>query len=206
MILTAMVQLASGSQLVIIGDSLQKMSNVLGTPDLEYALNGQMIHQYTECSVITSNQVVISVEYHIPTGVPQEEEAVDTSPTIDEIKALALQNDAEAQYLLAYSYQFGQFVDQSYKKAINWYTKSAKQGYMPAQHNLGFLYMNGKGVERDLEQAYVWALLAADNGNNTLKNAIEHRISDEQKTAALQHAQEVRVLIQSEELTRMQNL
>jgi hypothetical protein len=206
LILSATLRSASGVELIIVGDSLQKMSNLLGTPMMEYPLNGQMIHKYEECTVLSSNDVVVSVEYHVPINIPEETAESEEPPTIDDIKEQALMNDAESQYLLAYCFQFGKLVDQDYGKAIGWYTKSAMQGHMPAQHNLGFIYMNGKGVARDLEQAYMWALLAAQNGNDSLKKALQYRISEDQMQAAVLRAQLMRALMQAEELTEMQNL
>jgi TPR repeat protein len=66
--------------------------------------------------------------------------------------------------------------------------------------------MNGKGVERDLEQAYMWALLAAQNGNKSLKQALQYRITETQKQAAILRAEKMQAVIQAEELTKMQHL
>ena len=197
-ILLAATALQAGVEQIVVGDSIKKATNQLGTPVLEYPLNGQMIHKYEECTLISSNEVIVSVEYHVPIDILEEKAANEGPPTIDEIKEQAMQNDAAAQYLLAYCFQFGKLVEQDYGKAVNWYTLSAKQGHMPAQHNLGYLYLNGTGVEQDYEQAYVWALLAAQNGNDALLKALKYRISDEQKQAAFLRAEQIRSLMQAE--------
>jgi uncharacterized protein len=41
-------------------------------------------------------------------------------------------------------YDNGRGVKQDYKKAIEWYEKSANQGNTKAQFNLGIMYANGQ--------------------------------------------------------------
>ncbi|MEW5755370.1 MAG: tetratricopeptide repeat protein, partial [Pseudomonadota bacterium] len=48
--------------------------------------------------------------------------------------------------------------------AVEWYTKSAAQGYTIAQHNLGIHYENGWGVKQDYQQAAQWYGKAAEQG------------------------------------------
>jgi TPR repeat protein len=49
--------------------------------------------------------------------------------------------------------QYGYVVVKNYKKAIEWYQKSAMKNYAPAQYNLGTMYDQGLGVEKDLKKA-----------------------------------------------------
>ena len=44
-------------------------------------------------------------------------------------------------------------VTKDYKKAVEWYTKSAEQGYARGQYSLGYMYHNGKGVTKDKAKA-----------------------------------------------------
>ena len=60
-----------------------------------------------------------------------------------------------------YSFNPSIVIRQDYKKAVYWYTKSAKQGYAPAQYNLGHMYYNGAGVGQDSKQAAYWWKKAA---------------------------------------------
>jgi TPR repeat protein len=55
--------------------------------------------------------------------------------------------------------------------------------------------MTGRGVEQDYEQAYMWALLAEENGNDTLKKALVHKLSQEQKLAGEMGAEDMRFRI-----------
>lgn len=172
-------------------DPLFTVYRRLGTPMLEYPVDGSLILEYEECTIVASNNVVISATYK-QAALVEEEPEEPPPPTIDDIRNRAISGDAEAQYLLAYCFQFGQAIEQDYKKAIAWYTQSAMQGYMPAQHNLGYLYMTGKGIERDYVRAYMWAMLAAENGNSTLKRSIEYKLSENEIEEALQRLELMR--------------
>lgn len=52
---------------------------------------------------------------------------------------LAEQGDPKGQYLIAYQYERGEGVRQSYDEAVRWYRKSAEQGYVEAQNYLGMI-------------------------------------------------------------------
>ena len=52
----------------------------------------------------------------------------------------AMQGDPTAQFCLGYMYKHGKGVRPDPQKAIEWYTKSAEQGYTPAQNDLGVMY------------------------------------------------------------------
>jgi hypothetical protein len=168
---------------IIEGDPIDKVYKQLGTPTIEYPLKGKFIQQYEQCTVTSSKGVVISVAYKKTAKITTEPDEKKTEPTIQDIIVKAEQGDAESQYLLAYCLQVGRPITQDYDKAIEWYTKAATQGHMKAQHNLGFLYMTGKGVKQDYEQAYAWALLAASNGNDSLRKALQHKMTNEQRVA-----------------------
>jgi TPR repeat protein len=49
-------------------------------------------------------------------------------------------------------------------KAVEWYRRSADQGYVPAQFNLASAYFFGRGVPPDTTQAIAWYRKAADQG------------------------------------------
>ncbi len=50
------------------------------------------------------------------------------------------------------------------RKAIDWFTKSAKQGDARAQFNLGAIYKKGIGLMQNYKKAYMWFDLAIHNG------------------------------------------
>jgi TPR repeat protein len=184
---------------ITAGDPLSEVYRSHGKPVLEYPLDGTMVQEYAACTIVSSNGIVLSANYK--KAEPPERAAAGNpaAPTIEETKELAMAGDAEAQYVLAYCFQFGNHVEQDTAKAVNWYIRSALQGHMRAQHNLGYLYMNGRGVEKDLKQAYAWGLLSAENGNDTVIRALKYKLSDEQKQLAEVAAEHLRLQIQAQQ-------
>ena len=66
---------------------------------------------------------------------------------------------------ISFDHDLGE-VEQSYEKAIHWYTKAAEQGNANAQNNLGVAYHNGNGVEQDKNKAIYWFRKACENFND----------------------------------------
>ena len=83
------------------------------------------------------------------------------------LERLAEKNDAIAKNSLGRCYAKGQGVEQSWEKAVEWYQKSAKQGYEIAQYNLGLCYEIGKGVKQSWEKAVEWYRKSAEQGDAT---------------------------------------
>jgi TPR repeat protein len=73
---------------------------------------------------------------------------------------------AEAQYWLGYIHFFGTGVPRDVQTGLDWYRKSAEQGFINAQFELGHI-LNGrryKVVERDPAAAVIWYTRAAEQG------------------------------------------
>ncbi len=85
----------------------------------------------------------------------------DYATALREMRVLAEQGDAAAQYNLGVMYFEGQGVAQDYAEAVKWYRRAAEQGYADAQNNLGLMYGKGQGVAQDYVQAHMWFNLAA---------------------------------------------
>lgn len=81
----------------------------------------------------------------------------------------ALRGKANEQYLLGQSYYGGDFVPQSYEKAVKWYTKASAQHYAPATCALGECYYNGEGVKVSYDTAF--CLLKEASTSDTLAEA-----------------------------------
>ncbi|HPE60150.1 MAG TPA: tetratricopeptide repeat protein [Thiolinea sp.] len=89
----------------------------------------------------------------------------------EEIRRLAFRGDAAAQMMLGAMYEDGAYgVAQDPGKALEWYLKAARQGFVKAQHNLALLYEDGRGVEQDFRQAAIWYKKAADAGFSEAQN------------------------------------
>jgi len=96
----------------------------------------------------------------------------------DEMKALADQGNAEAQFNLALMYDIGEGVPENYAEAFKWYRKAADQGLALAQSNLGLMYGTGKGVPENSIRAYVWWSMAKTQGNANAATNIDILKSD----------------------------
>lgn len=73
----------------------------------------------------------------------------------------AEEGDADAQFNLGMCYYYGDGVDQEYKQAIDWLTKSARQDHGQAQLWLGKLYLNENVGEPNASEAAKWLKKAA---------------------------------------------
>ena len=85
----------------------------------------------------------------------------DYATVVRELRPLAEQGDAKAQFELGVMYATGLGVPQDYAEAVKWYRKAAEQGVAEAQYILGFMYRKGRGVPQDYLRAYAWYDLAA---------------------------------------------
>lgn len=81
----------------------------------------------------------------------------------------AEQGDDEAQRELGGCYFNGIGVEQSYERAVEWFSLAASQGNVVAQSNLADCYENGYGVERSRDMAMSWYKAAALQGDTRAK-------------------------------------
>ena len=84
---------------------------------------------------------------------------------LDELRALAEQGDAGAQFTLGLRCQFGLGVPEDNAEFVRWFRLAADQGHAGAQVNLWVLYANGEGVPLDDAESVRWYRLAADQGH-----------------------------------------
>ena len=87
----------------------------------------------------------------------------------NECKTKGESGDMYAQYFMGEMYYEGDTVNQDYKKAIYWYTKSAEQGDYESQAKLADIYFYGRGVKSDKVIAYMWLNIAFENGHTPAK-------------------------------------
>ena len=90
-----------------------------------------------------------------------EKEWVETAK---QRRIAAERGDAEAQWLLALCYLYGNGVPHDYSEAAKWFRKSAEQGNAAGQYELGVCYRNGGGVPQDDAEAVKWITKAAEQG------------------------------------------
>ncbi len=89
-----------------------------------------------------------------------------------ELRRLADQGDAQAQFELGVRYAHGYGVSRDDQEAAKWYRLAAEQGDADAQHALGVMYDEGRGVPKDYVLAHMWLNLAAAKGG---KDAVKLR-------------------------------
>lgn len=80
-----------------------------------------------------------------------------------------------AQHNLAVFYEFDKI---NYEKAAEYYQMAAIQGHPESQYNLGVLFLNGSGVPEDKKEAKKWFEMAAEQGNEEAKSALERMEED----------------------------
>jgi TPR repeat protein len=85
----------------------------------------------------------------------------DYATALKELRPLAEQGHAEAQYLLGYMYYKGRGVGQDGAATVKWLRKAAEQGDVKAQYLLGYMYYKGQGIGQDDKEAEKWLLKAA---------------------------------------------
>jgi hypothetical protein len=78
---------------------------------------------------------------------------------------VAEHHDAWTENNLGDVYYYGFGVAKNYKKAAEWYFRSAQQGDALAQCNLAYMYFNGYGVTKDYQKAADLYRKAAEQGN-----------------------------------------
>jgi TPR repeat protein len=101
-------------------------------------------------------------------AIPNQKASLNAA-SIDDLRKVAAQGDAAAEFALGAHYATGEDVAQDYGEAFQWFAKSAEQGNVAAQSALGAYYWVGRGVARDLEKAYFWSILARAGGDETSK-------------------------------------
>ena len=91
----------------------------------------------------------------------------------DEMKALADQGMAAAQFNLGTMYDNRRGVPENGAEAVKWYGKAAGQGYADAQYNLGLMYATGSGVLKSKIRAYVWWSMSKIQGTLRAESALD---------------------------------
>lgn len=92
-------------------------------------------------------------------------------PQLEQVRLAAEKGDPEAQYRFGQNY-YGQF---KFSQAVEWFRKSADQGFVDAQYTLGQMLMDGRAksvpdslpVPRAPHEAIKWLLLAANQGHRS---------------------------------------
>ena len=98
--------------------------------------------------------------------------AKDYALALQIFRRLANEGYAPAQDKLAWMYQNGWGVEQSYMQAVNWFRKAAEQGNTEAMASMGLMYYRGWGVTQNYDTALEWYGKAAAQGSEVAQRRI----------------------------------
>jgi len=93
--------------------------------------------------------------------------------SLADVRKLADQGDAEAQWQMGVRYHNGEDVPQDDVQAMQWFLRAAEQGHVAAQSALGAYYWAARGVREDLSKAYFWSVIAMAQGDEISKARLE---------------------------------
>jgi hypothetical protein len=99
-----------------------------------------------------------------------------------EFQALGEKGNPFAQCICGVMYQNGRGVPKDIHKAVDWYMKSAKQGFAGAEEHLGEIYRDGTdGIRKDNKLAANWFRRAAFHGDGKAQLALGRMFMDSAK-------------------------
>jgi GAF domain/Sel1 repeat/PilZ domain len=137
------------------------------------------------------------VEKRMADSAPASQSAVRDrqiqAKSLTDLRSLADQGDAEAQYQMGVRYDEGESVPKDDKQAVQWFQRAADQGHVDAQAHLGAYYWAGRGVPEDLSKAYMWSMIALAGGDDNSKSRLEglaSQMTRSQVSTARQQAEE----------------
>ena len=81
-------------------------------------------------------------------------------------------SSAVSNYELGMAYASGDTLEQDIQKAFDHFTRSAQQGYAPAQYRLGVAYASAGGTGKDLTKAVEWYEKSARQGHITAQRSL----------------------------------
>jgi hypothetical protein len=139
----------------------------VATTVLGYLLGPTIQRHWDEAMLASRNGVVETVSAQSATG--RNLDAMST----DDLRRLALQGDADAEWRIALRYRDGDGVPKDGAQAMQWSQRAAEHGNVAAQSALGAYYWAGRGVPEDLSKAYFWSAIAAAQGDAFSESRLE---------------------------------
>ena len=140
-------------------------------------------------AVVLTLGLVCSLPAHAQAPPPDEATA--------ELRALADQGHAGAQFNLGIIYGAGERVPEHEAEAVRWFRLAADRGFAPAQGTLGAMYATGRGVPQDDVTAHMWLNLAASRSTGgqreqaaKARDAVAERLTPEGRSEAQRLARE----------------
>jgi hypothetical protein len=116
--------------------------------------------------------------------------------SLPELRKLAGQGDAEAQWQMGVRFHNGEGVPHDDAQAMQWFQRAAERGHVTAQGALGAYYFAARGVPKDLSKAYFWSLIAMAQGDEISKGRLDLLASQMTRAQIYSARQQAEVWIQ----------
>ncbi len=103
------------------------------------------------------------------------------------ISDMANRGNMNAEHFMGWFYEQGIEVEQSDKKAFEWWQKSAPKGIPESQSGIAQLYESGRGTDKNYINAYVWyskAVMSGDKESQILLANLSTKMSKQQLSEA----------------------
>ena len=120
--------------------------------------------------------------------------------SLADVRKLADQGDAEAQWQMGVRYHNGEDVPQDDVQAMQWFLRAAEQGHVAAQSALGAYYWAARGVREDLSKSYFWSAIALAQGDENSKSRLEGLASQMTRAQVLAARQQAEAWLRSHNL------
>lgn len=144
----------------------KRYSSPVGNQAIQQVYTGMSYYDADEAIVVSNNRYTQSAEelanklgvsllhYSDLSSLSSKNQGNETRDYICNVIEGAERGNAEDQSLLGgiYSTGYGD-TKVNYVKAVEWFKKSAAQGYAQAQYSLGLMYLNGGGVRQNSAKA-----------------------------------------------------
>jgi GAF domain-containing protein len=156
-----------------------QVAEAASTPSLESA----SLHASVDPAVENSSSIQID---------PDSTASVPPPKLFADLRKLAEQGDADAQWRMGILYHDGEAVAHDDTQAVQWFRLAAEHGHIAAQGALGAYYWRGRGVPEDLSKAYFWSAIAMAQGDEMSKSRIaglSSQMTREQVSVARQQAE-----------------
>jgi len=93
--------------------------------------------------------------------------------TIEKVLPLAIEGNAEAQYIISTMYFNGDGFPEDQCLSVIWAEKAARQGHAYAAVAMGFAYQGSGGIKRDEEMAYRWMAYGHKQGHPDILDEVD---------------------------------
>ena len=133
---------------------------------------------------------------------PSSTDARVRSLSVEELRRMGEQGDADAQYQLGILYHEGSTVPKDDAQAVQWFKRAAEQGFVRAQSTLGAYYWAGRGVPQDYSKAYFWSQLALAQGDENSKSRLEGLSAQMTRSQVAEARQQAEVWLHSHTLAK----